>query len=265
MQQLSGQGLSALASVSWKLPAAVSRWLRVQRSFGSLSPDAVNSGFPPWRQAFASPTTRRRARPVRRLPYPRLPGSAVPREFLPRLPSRVSLLARPARPARSSRGPPPPPPRGQVPYWVRSRFAERGPPAAVLARVVREAHGGCLWDRGHWSPSGRCSGSRCRAASACAPRGAAAGGPRREQPRAVQPAPRTLRRLAAADRGPRAARAQPPHLRGRAAGSGLRRASGRGAERAAGCRQGAPARPPPRPAAAAGRCRRRGPRSTGRS
>lgn len=110
MQQLSGQGLSALASVSWKLPAAVSRWLRVQRSFGSLSPNAVNSGFPPWRQAFASPTTRRRARPVRRLPHPRLPGSAVPREFLPRLPSRVSLLARPARPARSSRGPPPPAP-----------------------------------------------------------------------------------------------------------------------------------------------------------
>lgn len=187
-QQLSGQGLSALASLSWKSPAPVSRWLGAQRPLGSLSPTLSH-----WLSAAAPGIRRSDHREARAAfaavsPHPRRPAEhSLPESSCLGSGSRVSLLARSARPARSSRASPP---HGQVPYWVRSRLA------GLLSRESCESlPGRCLRgvDRVHWSPSGRWSASGCGAASACAPRGAAARGPRRELRRAVQPAPARCR------------------------------------------------------------------------
>lgn len=188
-------------------------------------------------------------------------GSPVPESSCLGSPSRVPLLARSYGPARSSREPPP---RGQVPYWVRSGLAERGLPE-LFSREFRErlpAAGCGIAATG--ARAGRRSASACRAASACAP--SSGSGCRRTAAGAASSCAAgsgTLLRLvgaAAADRGDGS---QPPHLRGR----GVRSAAGgrAGAEESVRLQAGAPARPPPRPAAAAGRCRRRGPRSTGRS
>lgn len=132
--------------------------------------------------------------------------SPVP-EFLPRRPNWVSLLARAASLSR------PPPPAGSI---LGKISAGRGlSPGSVLARLPRETPGRCLEDLGHRSPSGRCGASGCCAVSA---RAAAAGGPRREQPRAAEPAPALFR-----------GSSEPPRLTGRAPGiaaSGAARAAG---------------------------------------
>lgn len=120
MQQLSGQGLSVLARVSWKLRAPMSRWLAVQRSFGFFPPATLSQSVAFRHGARHSPSRPQRgARGIRCCLLLRVLEVLSPREFLPRRPSLVSLLA---RAASLSRTPPPP---GSVPYWVRSRLAKR--------------------------------------------------------------------------------------------------------------------------------------------
>lgn len=255
-RQLSGQGLSALASLSWKSPAPVSRWLGAQRPLGSLSPTLSH-----WLSATAPGIRRSDHREARAAfaavsSHPRAPSTVswrVPASapgaaslFSRDLPVPRALLAHPAPRAGSILGkvsahgavlarvlrePPRP-----LPAGGRSRPLE---PERALERE-RLSHG-----VGVRSPGSGCKGTAAGAASS-----RAAGS--RSLPRLVG--------AAAADRG---RGSQPPHLRGRGVGSAAGERAG--AEESVRLQAGAPAWPPRRRAAAAGRCRRRGPRSTGRS
>lgn len=218
----------------------MSRWLAVQRSFGSLPAPTLSQSVAFRHGARHSPSRPQRgARGMRcgllllralEEPSPRVPASAPQLGFS----SRESCL-----PLAN----PPPPRAGSI---LGKISAGRGlSPGSVLARLPREAPGRCLEDLGHRSPSGRSGARGCCAVSA---RAAAAGGPRREQPRAAVPAPALSRGSSEPPRLRGAARrgSQRPELRGRLGqqGPASRAEDGRASGRLRGERAAAGRSPP---------------------
>lgn len=187
------------------------------------------------------------------------PGAESPLEFLPQLPEPC-LSSREIFPSRALFSSTPAPRAGSI----LGKISARG---AVLARVLLEpprplpaGRGGrsrpleperaLERERLSRSVGVRSPGSGCKGTAAGAASNRAAGS-------------RSLPRLVGAVAADRSRGSQPPHLRGRGVGSAA--GEREGAEESVRLQAGALARPPRRRAAAAGRCRRRGPRSTGRS